>query len=98
MGTNKKQYSAEFKQDAVNYYRKSGKSIKEAAEDLQISRSSLNNWIQNVKQHNGTIDSRGSGNYSSDSQKEIARLKRELKNKEDALEILKKAIGILNKD
>ena len=36
MGT-KKQYSAEFKQDAVNYYYSSGKSIKEAAEDLKLA-------------------------------------------------------------
>ena len=40
---------------------------------------------------------RGSGNYSSDEAKEIARLKRELKNTQDALEILKKAMGILSK-
>lgn len=35
------------------------------------------------------------GNYASDEAKEIARLKRELRDKDDALEILKKAIGIL---
>ncbi|MBP2026711.1 hypothetical protein J2Z35_000500 [Acetoanaerobium pronyense] len=44
------------------------------------------------------MNHRGSGNYSSDSEKEIAKLKKELRDKEDALEILKKAIGILNKD
>lgn len=40
---------------------------------------------------------RGSGNYSSDEAKEIARLKKELKDTKDALEILKKAMGILNR-
>ena len=44
------------------------------------------------------VSHRGSSNYSSDSEKEIAKLKKELRDKEDALEILKKAIGILNKD
>ena len=97
MGT-KKQYSAEFKQDAVNYYYSSGKSIKEAAEDLKISTTGLNSWIQNAKKNDGVVNHRGSGNYSSDAEKEIARLKKELRDKEDALEILKKAIGILNKD
>ena len=97
MGT-KKQYSAEFKQDAVNYYYSSGKSIKEAAEDLKISTTGLNNWIQSAKKNGGVVNHRGSGNYSSDTEKEIARLKKELRDKEDALEILKKAIGILNKD
>ena len=40
----------------------------------------------------------GSGNYASDLEKENARLKRELKAHEDALNILKKAMGILAKD
>ena len=40
---------------------------------------------------------RGTGNYSSDEAKEIARLQRELRDTKDALEILKKAISILGK-
>ncbi len=38
----------------------------------------------------GDIESRGSGNYSSDEAKEIARLKRELRDANDVIEILKK--------
>ena len=45
----------------------------------------------------GDIESRGSGNYSSDEAKEIARLKRELRDTQDALDVLKKAINILGK-
>ena len=41
---------------------------------------------------------RGSGNYATDEQKEIARLKRELRDANDALDVLKKAIGILGND
>jgi len=37
------------------------------------------------------------GNFSSDEAKEIARLRKELKDTQDALEVLKKAIGILGK-
>lgn len=44
------------------------------------------------------ISVRGSGNYESDEQKEIARLKRELRDAQDALDVLKKAIGILGND
>ena len=40
---------------------------------------------------------RGSGNYASDEQKEIARLRRELRDAQDALDVLKKAINILGK-
>ena len=93
MAKKKKHYSEEFKQDTVNYYYSSGKSMKDAADDLKVSASSLNNWIQNAKSNNGIVEHRGSGNYSSDAEKEIARLKKELRDKEDALDILKKAIG-----
>ena len=44
------------------------------------------------------VSDRGFGNYSSDSEKEIAKVKKELEDKEAALEILKKVIGIRNKD
>ena len=98
MKKHKKQFSEEFKQDAVNYYYSSGKSMKATADDLKISQSSLNNWIQSAKSNDGLVNHRGSGNYSSDSEKEIARLKKELRDKNDALDILKKAIGILNDD
>lgn len=98
MKKRKKQYSEDFKQDAVNYYYSSGKSMKDTADDLKISQSSLNNWIQSAKSNNGIVEHRGSGNYSSDAEKEIARLKKELRDKDDALDILKKAIGILNND
>ncbi len=96
MKPRKSQFSEEFKQDAVNYYYSSGKSLKEASGDLKVSQSSLNNWVQSAKNNDGVINHRGSGNFSSDSEKEIARLKKELRDKDDALDILKKAIGILN--
>ena len=98
MKTRKSQFSKEFKQDAVNYYYSSGKSLKAASSDLKVSTSSLNNWVQNAKSNEGLVDHRGSGNFASDSEKEIARLKKELRDKDDALDILKKAIGILNKN
>ena len=42
MKTRKSQFSEEFKQDAVNYYYPSGKSLKAASGDLKVSQSSLN--------------------------------------------------------
>ena len=58
----------------------------------------MENWIYNRYNSDGTVEFRGSGNYASDEEKEIARLKRELRDTQDALEILKKAIGILGKN
>lgn len=96
MGNTNKHYDVEFKQDAVNYYYSSGKSMEQVAEDLKVSKSTISKWITNAKKNDGVVEHRGSGNYSSDAEKEIARLKKELRDSKDALEILKKAIGILN--
>lgn len=96
MGKKRKNYSAEFKQDAVNYYYSSKKSLREVASDLKVSESGLKKWIVSAKENDGEVNHRGSGNYSSDAEKEIARLKKELRDSQDALEILKKAISILN--
>ena len=48
-----------------------------------------------AKEHKGSVPTRGSGNYASEEAKEIARLQHELRDTKDALEVLKKAIGIL---
>lgn len=91
-----KQYSAEFKQDAVNYYYSSGKTGEQVAKELKVAKSTLSKWIREAKDNEGIVQHRGSGNYSSDIEKENARLRKELKDAKDALEILKKAISILN--
>jgi transposase len=96
MVKHKNQYSAEFKQDAVDYYHSSGKSLEQVSGDLKVSKSALSKWVSSAQTNNGTVNHRGSGNYSSDTEREIARLKKELRDSKDALDILKKAIGILN--
>lgn len=50
---------------------------------------------KNVESNNGEVPTRGSGNYQSEEAKENARLRKELRDAQDALEILKKAISIL---
>ena len=48
------------------------------------------NWIQKDFRESGDIPIRGSDNYTSDEQKEITRLKRELCDAQDELDVLKK--------
>lgn len=91
-----KRYSQQFKEDAVQYRLDHPElSLNKVAENLGISASGLKTWIKLAEENKGNISTRGSGNYASEEAKEIARLRRELRDKEDALEILKKAIGIL---
>ena len=93
-----KRYSQQFKEDAVRYRKDHPElSLRNAATNLGISESALKCWMKAAQDHEGVVPTRGSGNYSSDEAKEIARLQRELKDTKDALEILKKAISILGK-
>ena len=92
----KRTFTQEFKEDAVRYRKEHPElSLPKVASNLDVSMSALRRWVSGSDEDTGVVPTRGSGNYASDEAKEIARLKRELRDKEDALEILKKAIGIL---
>ena len=91
-------YSQEFKEDAVRYRLEHPEiTMRKWADNLGISQSALKTWMKAAKEHEGSVPTRGSGNFASDEGKEIARLQRELRDTKDALEVLKKAIGILGK-
>jgi transposase len=96
MANQHKHFTAEFKQDAVNYYYTSGKSSDQVAAELKVGKSTMGKWIRDAKNNSGVVPHRGSGNFSSDLEKENAKLKKELRDAQDALDILKKAISILN--
>lgn len=92
-----KQYDKQFKSDAVQYYLDhKDLGLQGCATNLGISQQTLSRWKKELED-TGDIECRGSGNYSSDEAKEIARLKRELRDTQDALDVLKKAISILGK-
>lgn len=95
----RKQHTKQFKLDAVNYRKEHPDLTQvECAKNLGIGVSTLARWETQYRDSDGDIPVRGSGNYASDEEKEIARLKRELRDAQDALDVLKKAISILGKD
>ncbi|ULL20781.1 transposase [Streptococcus suis] len=92
-----KHYDKQFKLDAVQYYQDhKNLGLQGCASNLGISQQTLSRWKKELND-TGNIEHRGSGNYSSDEEKEIAKLKRELRDTQDALDVLKKAISILGK-
>lgn len=92
-----KQRDKQFKLDAVQYYEDhKDLGIQGCAGNLGIGCSTLTKWMKDLRE-SGDISVRGSGNYATEEQKEIARLKRQLRDAEDALDVLKKAINILGK-
>lgn len=95
----RKQQTKQFKLDAINY-RKEHPDLTQlqCAKNLGIGISTLARWESQYRNNDGDIPVIGSGNYESEIQRKNARLKRELRDTQDALDVLKKAIGILGKD
>ena len=92
------QYTEEFKKDAVRYWKEHSElGCAKCAKNLGIGKSTLSTWGKIYDTNEGAVLTRGRGNYESDEAKEIARLRKELRDTQDALDILKKAIGILGK-
>ena len=92
------QYTEEIKNDAVRYWKEHPElGIAKCAKNLGISKTALSNWRKIYDANEGTVPTRGRGNFESDDAKELARLRKELRDTQDALDILKKAIGILGK-
>ena len=76
----------------------SGKPTKEVAEDLGIRRELIARWRREFDQYqNGSFSGHGNANMTSE-QKEIVRLKRELRDAKIERDILKKAISIFSRN
>ncbi len=78
-------YPPEFKREAVELYRSSGKSIPKMAEELGISAESLRRWI---RQHE--VDAGEREGLTSDEREELSKLRRENKTLRQEREFLKK--------
>lgn len=92
------QYTEEFKKNAVTYWKEHPElGISKCANHLGVSKSALSTWKKLYDANEGTVPTRGRGNFESDEAKEVARLRKELRDTQDALAILKKAISILGK-
>ena len=97
MSRQKTHHTKQFKLDAINYRKEHPDLTQvECAKNPGIGVSTLARWEAQFRDNDGDIPVIGSGSYASDEAKEIARLKRELRDAQDALDVLKKAIGILN--
>jgi len=79
-------YSKEFKDDAVQLLRSSGRSVPQLAKELGVSPQSLRNWAS----QRDVDDGRAEG-LSSAERDELRRLRREVKVLAEEREILKKA-------
>ena len=95
MEGNRRQYSEEFKKDAVTHSLTSEKTVAEAAQDLGIAHSNLRRWRAQYNK-NGELAFPGNGRKSlTPQEEEIRRLKKELDEVRQERDILKKALAIV---
>ena len=96
MKRERRHFDKEFKLMAVNLCL-TGKSTREVAEELGIRAELVRRWKREYEQFDsGSFSGHGTANMSPE-QKEIARLKKELKDAQIERDILKKAISIFSK-
>lgn len=94
----KPSFTDEFKLGVIEYVLAHPEESKlSISKKFGIGDSTIHAWLKKYNEQGNTIVSRGSGNFSSDEAKENARLRKELKDTQDALDVLKKAIGIVGK-
>jgi len=92
MGRKQPTYTKEFKQQAVQLYKTSGKTKAQIARDLGISDSALLSWCREMEKHREEAFP-GKG-HQTPLEEENRRLKREIEILVQEREILKKAVSI----
>ena len=94
----KHSYDKKFREGVIRYcLDHPDQSFVNISKRFGVHDTTISGWMKDYRKNDNEVIVRGSGNYSSDETKEIARLRKELKDTQDALDILKKAIGILGK-
>jgi len=93
----KRQYTQEFKKEAVEYSLTSGKTVEEVARDLGISHHNLTRWRTQYRKR-GDLAFAGHGKENLTPQEEkVRKLQKELHDITQERDILKKALAIFTK-
>ena len=87
MSSSRPPYSSEFRREAAELVRSSGRSIPRIADELGVSPQSLRNWVKQAQLDGGE---RRDG-LTSDEREELGRLRRENRRLSQEREILKAA-------
>lgn len=97
MKRERRQFDKAFKEMAVNLCH-TGKTTKEVSEELDIRPDIVRRWKRELEQYGeGSFSGHGNMNLTTD-QKEILRLKKELRESQIERDILKKAVSIFSRN
>jgi transposase len=86
-------YPLEFRREAVELLRRSGKTVPQLAAELGVSPQSLRNWARQID-----VDEGRAVGLTSDEREELRRLRREVRTLTEEREILKKAAVFFAKE
>lgn len=89
----KKQYTKEFKLDAISLVLDQGHTTSEVSRNLEITPNMLRRWIREYQADDADQSFRGNGKLTPE-QEEIRQLKAQIKQLKLEREILKEATGI----
>lgn len=95
------QYPEQFRKDAVELVRSSGRSLREVGRELGVNHETLRNWVNAAKRaETGQADQhgRGEGSVSVDEREELRRLRKKVAELELEKEILRKAAAYFAKE
>ena len=90
----RRSFSEEFKAGAVRLVLEQGKTVGAAARDLDLTESSLRNWVERARADRGKGKP---GALTTAEREELAQLRRENRELRTEREILKKAAGFFAK-
>lgn len=86
-------YPPEFRREAVELVRSSGRKLKEIAADLGVTEQTLRNWTKQ-----SDVDAGRAHGVTSDEREELRRLRRENRILKEERDILKKAAAFFAKE
>ena len=92
----KARYTEEYKQEALELWRKSGRSAAKVAAELGIRAPLLYRWARPKRQANHSKAELGAGGSVEELEAEIRRLRAENAKLLEQREVLKKSLGILS--
>jgi transposase len=91
----RRRFTPEFKAETVRLVRESGKTISQVADELDLTRSAVAQWVKQAE-----IDAGGGapGALTTEEREELRRLRKEVRTLKTEREILKKAAAFFAKE
>lgn len=94
MGTKRRKYTKEFKQESVEFLLRSAKPASKVAAELGVSQEILSRWRREYETH----QEKAFPGQGKPIEAELAQLRKELVDVKMERDILKKAVSIFSKD